>query len=139
MFKAVRHDRKFFFDKETANSRLYKAVFDDSGGRRVRTVRRTESVVDVNVRVFGKSLAEVFVPAFFAGVETQVFKKYAFAVLQRRDFFFRVRADDVGCKRYLVVKKFVQARRNGSKTEFFDVFFRLFDCFGGCRSAFFFG
>ena len=81
MFETVRHDRQFFFDKETANRRLYKTVFDDSGGRRVRTVRRTESVVDVNVRVFGKSLAEVFVPAFFAGVETQVFKKYAFAVL----------------------------------------------------------
>ena len=41
---------------------IYKTVFDDSGGRRVRTVRRTESVVDVNVRIFGKRLAEVFVP-----------------------------------------------------------------------------
>ena len=140
MFERVSHNGKFLFDKETAYRRFHESVFDDSRGGSVRTVSRSERVVDVNIAKRRKFTAEFFVSSLFARVETKVFEKYAFAVFQSGDFSLSVGAYDIGSESNLSVQKFVKSCGDGSEREFFKItLFRLFEISRFGSRSFFFG
>ena len=81
-------------------------------------MRRAESVVDVNVGVFRKRFAEILVATFFAGVETQIFEKNAFALFKSGNLCLSVGSDNVGCESDFIVEKLVKSFRDGREKVF---------------------
>ncbi len=137
VFERIRHDGEFLFDEEPAHGFLYKAVLDDRRRGRVRTVRRAECVVYIDIAVSGKLLAEFEILFLFFPVEAKVFKQDAFAVFAGGNFCLRVGTDNVGGKRDFSAQQLIEARRNGGESELFGLVLLSFfdDRFGG-RFAF---
>ncbi len=128
IFDCRAHDRKFFFDKESAHCGFNNAVLDDRRGGRVRAVRRAERVVDVNFRIVSERLAKTLVLAFFFPVEAQVFEQHSLALFERGTLGVGVLADNVGSKSHLAAQKLVKAFGDGRERELFGlVLFGFFD------------
>ena len=140
IFERVRHDGKLFFDEESAYGGLDKAVFHYARRGSMRTVSRSESVVDEDVAEGGELTAEFLVVALFFHMEARVFQKHAFAFLASLDFRLSVGTDHVFGKSDLAVQKLVEPVGDGLQGELHGIFRqRLSDGFGGRGAALFFG
>ena len=137
--EAVSHHFEFLLDKEAADGRLYESLLDDRRRGGVRAVRRAERVVHIDIAIGSELFAEFGISPLFAGIETQVFEQYAFALFERRDFLFCVGTNDVGSESNFIVQKLVEPVRDRFQREFFEIALRLFDILGGSLSLIFRG
>ena len=114
----VSHDLELLLNQEAADSGLDESVFDDRGGRSVRTVRCAESVVDIDVAIGSELTAELFASALLLRIETQILEQHALSALACGDLRLRVLADDVLCERHFAAEQLVEPVRNRLEREF---------------------
>ena len=98
---------EFLFNEETADSHGSVSVLNDTCGRSVSTVSRSESVVDVYVAEFRELFAELLAVLFLTCVKTSVFQQNGFAVFKRSHFLLSVLAHKVGGKSDFAGEDFV--------------------------------
>ena len=70
----------------------------DAHGGGVRTMRRAERVIDVEVRELRQLLGEVLVVRFFLGVEAQVLQQQRLAFFELQRHLFGLRPDALGAE-----------------------------------------
>ena len=125
-FNCATKELKFLFNEETTDCNLCISILDDACGGCVCAVCCAKCVVDVDVAEVCKCLAKFFTVLFFPLIETSVFKKDDFAVVQCCHFCVCIITNKVCCKGDLSGEMVCESVCNGLQCEFLCVVFQCF-------------
>ena len=113
--KRSAHDADLFFDQVAA----YRGkIMGNALGGSVRSVRRSERVVDIDLSHRSELFRKLGIVLFLFLVETDVFDEENVALFESGRLRFRVFSDDILRKLDFFAEKFGKFRRNGSKRIF---------------------